>query len=118
MLLGFLLSSPGKAPLILDQPEHQLDGPFLADTVVRYLHAAKERRQVVIATHNPNLVVLGDAELVLPLQGESGHGEILNAGSIDATATRAEVLALLEGGSAAYEERGRRYGYRVERLPG
>jgi hypothetical protein len=117
ILLGFLLSSPGNAPLILDQPEDQLDGPFLADTVVGYLHAAKERRQVLVATHNPNVVVLGDAELVLPLRGESGHGEVVDQGSVDATATRAQVLRLLEGGPAAFEERGRRYGYRVERLP-
>lgn len=117
ILLGFLLSSPGNAPLILDQPEDQLDGPFLADTVVGYLHAAKERRQVLVATHNPNVVVLGDAELVLPLRGESGHGEVVDQGSVDATATRAQVLRLLEGGPAAFEERGHRYGYRVERLP-
>ena len=117
ILLGFLLSSPGNAPLILDQPEDQLDGPFLADTVVGYLHAAKERRQVLVATHNPNVVVLGDAELVLPLRGESGHGEVVDQGSVDATATRAQVLRLLEGGPPAFEERGRRYGYRVERLP-
>lgn len=118
ILLGFLLSSPGNAPLILDQPEDQLDGPFLADTVVGYLHAAKERRQVLVATHNPNVVVLGDAELVLPLIGESGHGEVVDQGSVDATATRAQVLRLLEGGHAAFEERSRRYGYRVDRLPG
>lgn len=118
VLLGFLLSSPGNAPLILDQPEDQLDGPFLADTVVGYLHAAKERRQVIIATHNPNLVVLGDAELVVPLRGEAGHGEVIDQGSVDSAATRAQVLRLLDGGAAAFEERGRRYGYRVERLPG
>lgn len=117
ILLGFLLSSPGNAPLILDQPEDQLDGPFLADTVVGYLHAAKERRQVLVATHNPNVVVLGDAELVLPLRGESGHGEVVDQGSVDATATRAQVLRLLDGGPAAFEEHGRRYGYRVERMP-
>ena len=48
----------------------------------------------------------------------SGHGEVVDQGSVDATATRPQVLRLLEGGHAAFEERGRRYGYRVERLPG
>lgn len=117
VLLGFLLASPSNEPLILDQPEDQLDGPFLADIVVGYLHAAKERRQVIVATHNPNLVVLGDAELILPLQAESGRGEVVDAGSIDSKATREQVVRLLEGGFPAFRERAFRYGLRVEDLP-
>jgi energy-coupling factor transporter ATP-binding protein EcfA2 len=117
ILLGFLLAAPTNAPLILDQPEDQLDGPFLAETVVGYLHAAKERRQVIVATHNPNVVVLGDAELVLPMKGQLGRGSVENGGSIDAKRTRDEVVRLLEGGIAAFEERAQRYGLRVERLP-
>jgi energy-coupling factor transporter ATP-binding protein EcfA2 len=117
VLLGFLLASPSNEPLILDQPEDQLDGPFLADTVVAYLHAAKERRQVVVATHNPNLVVLGDAELVLPLRVDGGRGAVVDAGSVDNAATRAQVIRLLEGGAPAFRERAFRYGLQVEDLP-
>lgn len=61
VLLGFLMSSPESAPLVLDQPEDQLDGPYVASTIVGFVHSAKERRQLIIATHNANLVVLGDA---------------------------------------------------------
>jgi energy-coupling factor transporter ATP-binding protein EcfA2 len=118
ILLGFLMSAPTNMPLILDQPEDQLDGPFLADTVVGYLHAAKERRQVIVATHNPNVVVLGDAELVLPLRGVSGRGELIDPGAVDNRATRAEVIRLLEGGMRAFKERAARYGLRVTDLPG
>lgn len=117
VLLGFLLAAPTNSPLILDQPEDQLDGPFLADTVVGYLHAAKERRQVIVATHNPNVVVLGDAELVIPLRGESGRGQVEAVGSVDSRATLDEVVRLLEGGMPAFQERATKYGLRVEALP-
>lgn len=118
ILLGLLLASPSNEPLILDQPEDQLDGPFLADTVVGYLHAAKERRQVLVATHNPNVVVLGDAELVLPLQAQGGRGQVVDAGSVDNARTREQVIRLLEGGAPAFRERAFRYGLHVEELPG
>ncbi|MHB8960117.1 MAG: AAA family ATPase [Candidatus Limnocylindrales bacterium] len=117
VLLGFLLASPGSVPLILDQPEDQLDGPFLASTVVRYLHAAKERRQVLVATHNPNVVVLGDAELVLPLVAAAGTGSVADGGSIDNSATRRKVVQLLEGGEPAFRERAFRYGFKLVDLP-
>lgn len=117
ILLGFLLASPTNAPLVLDQPEDQLDGPFLANTVVSYLHEAKERRQVIVATHNPNVVVLGDAELVLPLVARSGRGSVQDGGSIDTVATRRRVVELLEGGEPAFRERAFRYGLRVTDLP-
>jgi DNA repair ATPase RecN len=110
VLLGFILASRGNSPLVLDQPEEQLDGPFIAETVVGHLHAVKERRQLIVATHNPNIVVLGDAELVLPLEAERGHSKIVQPGSVDATRTRDEVVRLLEGGLFASERRAKRYG--------
>jgi energy-coupling factor transporter ATP-binding protein EcfA2 len=112
VLLGFLLASKDDAPLILDQPEDHLDGPFLAETVVGYLHGAKERRQVVIATHSANLTVLGDAELVIPFFARGGQAETEDAGAVDAEKTREQVLRLLEGGREAYRRRGHRYGLR------
>jgi hypothetical protein len=112
VLLGFLLASKDDAPLILDQPEDHLDGPFLAETVVGYLHGAKERRQVVIATHSANLTVLGDAELVVPFFARGGQAETDDAGAVDAEKTREQVLRLLEGGREAYRRRGNRYGLR------
>lgn len=110
VLLGFILASRGSSPLILDQPEEQLDGPFIAETVVGHLHAVKEKRQLILATHNPNIVVLGDAELVLPLAAEHGHSKVVHQGSVDATRTRDQVVRLLEGGLLAFERRATRYG--------
>jgi energy-coupling factor transporter ATP-binding protein EcfA2 len=112
VLLGFVLASTDNAPLILDQPEDHLDGPFIAETVVGYLHGAKERRQVIIATHSANLTVLGDAELVIPFFARGGRAETEDAGAVDAERTREQVLRLLEGGREAYRQRGQRYGLR------
>ena len=116
VVLGFVLSTPGNAPLILDQPEEQLDGPFVATTVVRYVYGSKERRQLIVATHNPNLVVLGDAELVIPLEVKDGLAEVVGSGSVDNDETCEQIVKLLEGGRPAFERRARRYGFNVEPL--
>ena len=110
VLLGLLLCAERNEPLLLDQPEDHLDGQYIASSVVRHLEAAKERRQVIIATHSANLTVLGDAELVVPLLVENGHGRPDEPGAVDRPATREQVCSLLEGGVQAYKKRGRRYG--------
>jgi hypothetical protein len=102
--------TPGNAPLILDQPEDQLDGPFLATTVVGYLLGVKEQRQLLVATHNANLVVLGDAEVVAPLTAQGGRGKFVDVGSVDKPQTREQIVRLLEGGLPAFRKRAVRYG--------
>ncbi len=114
ILVGFLLASADDSPLVLDQPEDHLDGPFLAHTVVGYVHSAKERRQLIVATHSANLTVLGDADLVLPLEAFQGKGVVRDPGAVDNPATRTWILDLLEGGLEAYTKRGSRYGLKVE----
>jgi energy-coupling factor transporter ATP-binding protein EcfA2 len=116
VVLGFVLAPPSNSPLVLDQPEEQLDGPFVASTVVQYLYGAKERRQLIVATHNPNLVVLGDAELVVPLEVVDGQAKVVGQGSVDNDTTCEQIVRLLEGGRTAFERRARRYGLKVERL--
>lgn len=110
VLLGLLLCAERNEPLVLDQPEDHLDGQYIASSVVRHLEAAKERRQVLIATHSANLTVLGDAELVVPMIVDSGKGRPDEPGAVDRLETRDQVCALLEGGIEAYKKRGRRYG--------
>jgi len=117
VLLSLLLCAERNEPLILDQPEDHLDAEYIASGVVRHLEAAKERRQVIIATHSPNLTVLGDAELVLPFHVENGHGAASSIGSVDRPETRDRVCALLEGGVDAYRKRGERYGFRFSSMP-
>ena len=117
VLLSLLLCAERDEPLILDQPEDHLDAEYIASAVVGHLEAAKERRQVIIATHSPNLTVLGDAELVIPLHVEDGHGSPSDPGSVDRPETRQRVCALLEGGADAYRKRGERYGFRFSASP-
>jgi hypothetical protein len=111
VLLSLLLCAEKDEPLVLDQPEDHLDGRYIASAVVSHLEAAKERRQVLIATHSANLTVLGDAELVIPMQVVDGHGQPYAEGAVDRPQTREEVCALLEGGAEAYRKRGERYGF-------
>ena len=113
VLLSLLLSAERDQPLIVDQPEDHLDAAYIASSVVRQLEAAKERRQVIIATHSPNLTVLGDAELVIPMYASAGHGQPREPGAVDRPATREQVCTLLEGGREAYRRRGARYGFEV-----
>jgi energy-coupling factor transporter ATP-binding protein EcfA2/histidinol phosphatase-like PHP family hydrolase len=117
VLLSLLLCADRSDPLIIDQPEDHLDAPYIANAVVRHLEAAKERRQVIIATHNANLTVLGDAELVVPLYSLNGRGKLRDAGAIDHPDTLRHVCQLLEGGAGAYARRGQRYGFEVGPIP-
>jgi predicted ATPase len=113
VLLSLLLSAGRDQPLVVDQPEDHLDAAYIANSVVRQLEGAKERRQVIIATHSPNLTVLGDAELVIPMYASGGHGAPQDPGAVDRPTTREHVCTLLEGGREAYRRRGERYGFEV-----
>jgi ABC-type multidrug transport system ATPase subunit len=113
ILLGALLFSSDQSPLIIDQPEDHLDSQFISRTVVRVLRRVKEKRQVIIATHNANITVLGDAEQIVPLQGYQGKGHIRDVGSVDAEKTRSRACEILEGGESAYRRRGEMYGLAV-----
>ncbi len=112
VLLALILSSDTNRPLIIDQPEDNLDGEFIYSTLVPVLRRAKERRQVIVVTHNPNVAVLGDAELIIVMKAMSDRGEIVARGSIDQTATRDAACAILEGAREAFRRRARVYGMR------
>ena len=115
VLLLLLLESP--APLIVDQPEDDLDNRFITEGVVPGMRAEKQRRQFVFSTHNANIPVLGDAELIVGLtasgEAERGHARIASehVGSIDDRPVRELVEEILEGGKDAFERRRRKYGF-------
>ncbi|HVQ59489.1 MAG TPA: hypothetical protein VMS60_11350 [Solirubrobacterales bacterium] len=114
ILLLLLLESEG--PLIVDQPEDDLDNVFISEDVVPSVRSEKRARQFLFATHNANIPVLGDAELIVGLSamGEAGDGqaEIKDAsiGSIDIESVRTLVEDRLEGGHEAFELRRQKYG--------
>ena len=115
VLLLLLLESD--APLIVDQPEDDLDNRFITEGVVPRMREEKQRRQFVFSTHNANIPVLGDAELIIGLtasgEADDGYARIApeHVGSIDDWQVRELVEEILEGGKDAFERRRRKYGF-------
>ena len=106
-LLAFLLSY-GEEPLILDQPEDDLDNLLIYDLIVTQLRNIKRRRQIIVVTHNANIVVNGDSELVTALAPYNGETKKDCNGSLQEKKVRETICAIMEGGSKAFEDRYRR----------
>nr|WP_284331144.1 AAA family ATPase [Dyella flagellata] len=113
VLLALILSANSNKPLIIDQPEDNLDGEFIYQTLVPVLRRAKERRQVIIVTHNPNVAVLGDAELIVVMKAQNDRGKVVARGSIDHPETRDKACAILEGAHEAFVRRAKMYGLKI-----
>lgn len=100
-------------PLLVDQPEDDLDNRFIYDDVVKRLKAAKRERQFLIATHNANIPVLGDAAQIVALDAEERGGKVTSFvrahGSIDAEDVRVAAEHILEGGREAFAMRQAKY---------
>ncbi len=95
-------------PLLIDQPEDNLDNHFIYETVVESILRLKPRRQMIFITHNANIPVLGEAELVVVMNSDGKRGFVEKAGTVDEC--RNEIIDLLEGGEVAFELRRKRYG--------
>ncbi len=106
-LLTFILSF-GTEPIILDQPEDDLDSTLIYELLVTRFRETKLRRQMIVVTHNPNIVVHGDAELVVSLDVRTGKTVIAQQGGLQETAVRNEICRVMEGGREAFETRYRR----------
>lgn len=101
-------------PLVVDQPEENLDPHSVYEELVRYFRAAKRRRQVILVTHNPNLVVNADADQVIVAasdrEGRRGLPRISYiSGGLEDKTIRSNVCRILEGGERAFLDRDRRY---------
>lgn len=108
-MLAFLLTH-GEEPLILDQPEDDLDNHLIYDLVVRQIRENKQRRQLIIVTHNPNIVVNGDADMVYAMNFKRGQCVVSHKGSLQDLDMRREVCRVMEGGEEAFTRRYRRLG--------
>lgn len=107
-MLAFLLAH-GSEPLVLDQPEDDLDNHLIYGLVVQQIRSNKLRRQLIIVTHNPNIVVNGDAELIHVLDFNN-QCFVKRTGSLQDLAVRDEVCQVMEGGKEAFERRYQRLG--------
>ena len=108
-MLAFLLAH-GAEPLVLDQPEDDLDNHLIYDLIVRQIRENKVRRQIIVVTHNPNIVVNGDAEMLHVLDFVHGQCLAVQKGSLQDAAMRDEICRVMEGGREAFGRRYRRLG--------
>lgn len=115
-----LATDPFGSPFIFDQPEDDLDNDFIMKQLVPLFRRIKKYRQVIIVTHNANLVVNSDAEQIVIANNES---EVLSyqSGAVEdgplssANSIRTRVCEILEGGGYAFEQRERKYGLTINR---
>lgn len=110
VLLKIILAYDDK-PLIIDQPEEDLDNRYIYEQLVSAFRAAKEKRQIIIATHNANLTVNTDAEQIIIAKYENGRISY-EAGTLENPLTRNLIKEILEGGDEAFEKREEKYGYK------
>jgi len=112
-LLRVLLNQHGP-PLLIDQPEDDLDSQVILE-IVDDIWESKKRRQLVFSSHNANLVVNGDAELVVCCDyrtaADQSRGQIKLTGAIDIAKVRTEITTVMEGGEKAFRLRKEKYGF-------
>lgn len=112
-LLHVLLNQDGP-PLIIDQPEEDLDNEVVLE-IVSAIWKAKSKRQLIVSSHNANVVVNGDADLVVVFgyreAGDHSLGEITDAGAIDVQDIRDAITSIMEGGEKAFWLRKEKYGF-------
>ena len=116
-LLAFLLSY-GTEPIVLDQPEDDLDNHLIYDLIVQQIRESKNARQVIVVTHNPNIVVNGDAEAVITMNYRHGQCAIVEDGTgcLQERGPREEVCRVMEGGLEAFDSRYKRLAVEVLRV--
>ena len=111
-ILAFILSQ-GNDPLIIDQPEDDLDNSLIIKLVVDNIRKQKQNRQIIIVTHNPNIPVLGDAEGIIMLdRDESGSVSLRDnkkAGCIEEKTIKSGICDIMEGGIEAFKRRESKY---------
>ena len=120
LLLYLALDDMDDRPLIIDQPEENLDPKSVFDELVSLFITAKSKRQVIMVTHNANLVINTDADQIIIANAGAHSGGGLPAityfaGGLEDASIRQSVCEILEGGEAAFRERARRLRVRMER---
>ena len=111
LLIFYLLVDNGKTPIILDQPEENLDNETVFRLLVPVLSEAKKKRQIIMVTHNPNLAVVCDAEQIIHASFDRASGCAINyvAGSLENPVLNNAVVTVLEGTKPAFNNRSGKY---------
>ena len=111
LLIFYLLVDNGKTPIILDQPEENLDNETVFRLLVPVLTEAKKKRQIIMVTHNPNLAVVCDAEQIIHASFDRASNCRVNyvAGSLENPTLNSAVVTVLEGTKPAFNNRSGKY---------
>lgn len=111
LLIFYLLVDKGRNPIILDQPEENLDNETVVSLLVPVLTQAKKRRQIIMVTHNPNLAVVCDAEQIVwaTFDRKDGSRIAYTAGAIENPDINKHVVNVLEGTKPAFNNRSLKY---------
>jgi ABC-type lipoprotein export system ATPase subunit len=111
LLVFYLLLDNNDIPLVIDQPEDNLDNHSVATILVPFIRVAKKKRQIIMVTHNPNLAVVSDAEQVIyvDLDKEKNYVFSTVSGSIEDKAVNKKIVDVLEGAMPAFNTRKRKY---------
>lgn len=111
LLIFYLLLDKQDIPLVIDQPEENLDNQSVYRILVKFIKEAKKKRQIIIVTHNPNLAVVCDAEQVICVQIEKDNKNKVNliSGSIENHEINTKVVEILEGTFPAFDNRTEKY---------
>lgn len=104
-----LLLAKGDGPIVIDQPEDELDSNFIYRELVPLLRKVKNQRQLILTTHNANLPVNADTDLVYALDVKEGRGVRLAIGGLDQVDTTSAVLNIMEGSAEAFKRRFDKY---------
>jgi ATPase subunit of ABC transporter with duplicated ATPase domains len=118
-MLSFVMHH-GREPLVLDQPEDDLDTEWITQLVVKQLRSSRWTRQLIVVTHNANIPVNADAERVIVLENHDGAirvretrdpsgGRVAHIGALEQPPVRRDIQQIMEGGVAAFVRREKRY---------
>lgn len=111
LLIFYLLVDKGNTPIILDQPEENLDNETIVSLLVPVLNEAKQKRQIIMVTHNPNLAVVCDAEQIIYCEIDRRNGQNISytSGAIECRVINRKVVDVLEGTMPAFDNRKMKY---------
>ncbi len=111
LIIFYLLIDKGDIPLIIDQPEDNLDNESVFEYLVPYIKQAKQRRKIIIVTHNPNIAVVADAEQVIYTELDKANGNQIKyiTGAIEDKEINKQIVKVLEGTMPAFDNRTVKY---------
>jgi ABC-type lipoprotein export system ATPase subunit len=111
LLIFYLLVDKGNTPIILDQPEENLDNETIVSLLVPVLNEAKQKRQIIMVTHNPNLAVVCDAEQIIYCEIDRKNAQKISytSGAIECRVINRKVVDVLEGTMPAFDNRKMKY---------